>query len=169
VSWFECDEAMRRLGLALPTEAQWERGARADTTTPWWTGSEKTSLEGAANLADKSAARVGAPWPGIADWPELDDGWPIHAPVTAYRPNPFGLHGVHGNVWEWCRDWFAPYGGPVREGDGERETEERRYKVSRGGSFRNEAAYARSSCRNNSVPDTRFNQLGLRPARPIRP
>jgi formylglycine-generating enzyme required for sulfatase activity len=169
VNWFECDDAMRRLGLQLPTEAQWERAARAGTTTPWWTGDEKTSLLGAANLADRSAARVGAAWPGIADWPELDDGWAIHAPVFAYRPNPFGLYGIHGNVWEWCRDWFTTYGGAVREGDGERETDERRYKVCRGGSFRNEASYARSSCRDNTVPETRFNQLGLRPARPIRP
>ncbi|HEV8112475.1 MAG TPA: bifunctional serine/threonine-protein kinase/formylglycine-generating enzyme family protein [Planctomycetota bacterium] len=167
VSWDECDETTRRLGLELPTEAQWEYAARAGTNTPWWTGEKKESLAGAANLADRSAARVGAPWSGIADWPELDDGWAVHAPVNAFRANPFGLLGVHGNVWEWCRDWLAAYGDPVREGDGERETGEHKYKVSRGGSFHHEAAYARASTRNNSVPETRSNHLGLRPARRI--
>jgi formylglycine-generating enzyme required for sulfatase activity len=169
VTWGECDETMRRLGLELPTEAQWEYAARAGTATPWWTGDRKETLAGAANLADRAASRVGAPWPGIADWPELDDGWAVHAPVDAFRPNPFGLFGVHGNVWEWCRDWFAPYGGPARAGDGEAEVADHRYKVSRGGSFHHEAAYARASCRNNSAPETRSNHLGLRPARKVDP
>jgi formylglycine-generating enzyme required for sulfatase activity len=169
VSWSDCETTMEHLGLSLPTEAQWEFAARAGTSTPWWTGAEKTSLEGAANLADRAAARAGAPWSGIADWPELDDGWAVHAPVTAMKPNPFGLYGVHGNVWEWCRDWFAFYGKTAREGDGERDEEPHRFKVSRGGSFRHEAAYARSSCRNNTQPENRVDHQGLRPARRIDP
>jgi formylglycine-generating enzyme required for sulfatase activity len=89
----------------------------------------------------------------------------VHAPVNAFRPNPFGLYGVHGNVWEWCRDWFVLYGGAVREGDGEREAVDHKLKISRGGGFLQKAGYARSSCRNNSAPETSINHLGLRPAR----
>ena len=169
VTWHDCASATEHLGLTLPTESQWEYAARGGTDTPWWTGGEKASLDGAANLADQAAARAGAAWPGIADWPELDDGWAVHAPVNALKPNPFGLHGVHGNVWEWCRDWYSLYGSPVHEGDGERDAEPHRFKVNRGGGFRHEAAYARSSCRNNTPPEFRIDHLGVRPARSIDP
>jgi len=169
VSWTECAETTRRLGLLLPTEAQWEYAVRAGTRTPWWTGSAKESLLGAANLADRAGTRVNAAWPGIADWPELDDGWPVHAPVDEFRANPFGLHGVHGNVWEWCRDWFGPYGEIERPGDGERLATDHRWRVNRGGSYTHEAAFARSSRRNNSPPETRTNHLGVRPSRALDP
>jgi formylglycine-generating enzyme required for sulfatase activity/serine/threonine protein kinase len=169
VTWYDCDSVLARLGLALPTEAQWEYAARAGSSTPWSTGAEKRSLEGFANLADRAAARAGASWPGIADWPELDDGWAVHAPVNAFRPNAFGLHNVHGNVWEWCADWFGTYGDPVRGGDGLREGAPHRYKVGRGGGFRQEAAYARVTCRSNTGPELRTDHLGLRPARTIDP
>ena len=169
VSWTECDETLRRLGLALPTEAQWEYAARGGTSTPWWTGAEKETLLGAANLADQSGVRVGAQWPGIADWPGLDDGWAVHAPVGEYRPNPFGLYGVTGNVWEWCRDWYTMYEDPVRGVDGERPTEDHRWRVSRGGGHTHEASFARSAKRNNSSPETSINHLGVRPSRALDP
>src|SRR5262249_25075170 len=57
VSWIDCTIVLSRLALELPTEAQWEYGARAGTSTPWWTGSEKTSLRGAGNLADAYSKR----------------------------------------------------------------------------------------------------------------
>ncbi|MFN0244485.1 MAG: bifunctional serine/threonine-protein kinase/formylglycine-generating enzyme family protein [Planctomycetota bacterium] len=169
VSWTECASVLGKLGLALPTEAQWEYAARAGTSTPWWTGAEKTTLEGAANLADQAAFRSGASWPSIDDWPELDDGYGVHAPVGALHPNPFGLHDVLGNVWEWCRDGYAAsYDTTPRESDGERVEEGAIHRVSRGGSFLHEASYARSARRNNSPPETRANHLGVRPSRPVR-
>jgi len=57
----------------------------------------------------------------------------------------------------------------VRAGDGERDVDPNRFKVGRGGSFRHEAAYARSSCRNNTSPETKADHLGVRPARKIDP
>ena len=55
VSWDDCNNILSRLGLLLPTEAQWERGARGGTTTVWWTGDSNSSLSGKENVADRFA------------------------------------------------------------------------------------------------------------------
>jgi formylglycine-generating enzyme required for sulfatase activity len=159
VSWVDCRGVLERLALDLPSEAQWEYAARAGTEDPWWTGSERESLRGRANLADQSAERIGAGWPAIADWPELEDGHAVHAPVNAFEPNPFGLFNTVGNVWEWCRDPYAPaYGDVVTE-----------LYPTRGGSFQHTADLARSSHRNPTSPDLRIMSLGVRPARALDP
>jgi formylglycine-generating enzyme required for sulfatase activity len=170
VSAGEARDVLARLVLELPTEAQWEYAARAGTTTPWSTGAERESLEGYANLADQSAARAGATWTHIADWPELDDGFGAHAPVDALKPNPFGLHHVHGNLWEWCRDEFVPgYLGELREGDGLRLTEPTGVATIRGGSFQHAARHARSANRNPTSPDNQEKVIGVRPVRRLDP
>jgi len=165
VTWEDCDRVLSRLDLALPTEAQWEYAARGGTTTVWSTGNDRDSLIGAANLADQAAQRAGAAWPEIKDWPELDDKFAVHAPVGSYRANPFGLHDVHGSVWEWCRDWFTGYDQPVRDGDGARLLSGGRARVYRGGSFIGPASGARSAIRSNAAPEFRFSGLGCRPSR----
>jgi serine/threonine protein kinase/formylglycine-generating enzyme required for sulfatase activity len=168
VSWARCVEVMGWLGLSVPTETQWEYGARAGTTTPWWTGSERESLRGAVNLADQAAARGGAPWSDIDDWPDLDDGFAVHGPVGSFRPNPFGLHDVHGNVWEWCLDAYVGGYLPDDE-DPVTPAEASQGRVMRGGCFDNTAAAARSANRPSNPEEFPDNGIGLRPARVVEP
>jgi formylglycine-generating enzyme required for sulfatase activity/serine/threonine protein kinase len=170
VSWVACQRELPRLQATLPSEAQWEYAARAGTKTPWWTGAVRESLLGAVNLADQTAARSGSPWPDIQDWPELDDGYEVHAPVGALRPNGFGLHGVHGNVWEWCADGFetafyrqSPTLDPLCPPASSTT------RVNRGGCFANAAALARVANRGSDAPSVADRYLGVRPAMAIQP
>ena len=167
VTWFDGEKVLRQLGLVLPTGAQWEYGARGGTTTVWWTGSERESSRGKFNLADASAARIGARWQAIQDWLELDDGFATHAPVGTYPANPFGLHEVAGNVFEWTRDVNSTYKHPARPGDGLRESHAEGDRSIRGGAYTQTVNYARSASRELTSPKFRGNAIGLRPARAL--
>ena len=168
VSWTQCMETMTRMALTLSSEAQWEYACRAGTNTPWWTGADRESLRGKVNLADQSAMRNGERWSEIADWPDLDDGWAMHAVVGTFPANPFGMHEMHGNVWEWCLDGtdltFYPKGrridpvAPVLADGGHKF---------RGGSFSSAAPHARSANRYESPAEYHQESLGLRPARAL--
>jgi formylglycine-generating enzyme required for sulfatase activity len=173
VSAREAERTLARLGLTLPTEAQWEYAARAGTTTPWWTGAAKESLQSpklAANLADQTAAESGAPWPGTKTWPEFRDGFVAHAPVGSLAPNPFGLYDVHGNVWEFVRDGLGWYDkDKPRPGDGLRgiRPEDSDGRIARGGSFAFDYTFARVSLRYTTAHGYRNDDLGFRPSAPI--
>ena len=164
VSWEDCRLHLGRIGLALPTEAQWEYACRAGTETPWWPGTEIADLNGTGNIADRFARRAVPSW--RCDM-EVDDGYVNVAPVGRYRANAFGLHDTIGNVWEWCRDRFGSYTRPAAEGNGLREQPERLPFVYRGGSFSYPARNARSANRNAGKPDLRSGYLGVRPVAPL--
>ena len=169
VGWNECQRELTRLHLDIPTEAQWEYAARAGTQSVWWLGNEKESLRGVVNIADKAAIDADVNWESLSDWPDNDDGFVIHAPVGSYGANPWGLHEVHGNIREWCRDWFGSYSHGVREGSGERMVPSRRQgprsRVSRGGSYSAVARLVRSAFRFNNAPSLRSENLGVRPSK----
>ena len=158
------------LGLALPTEAQWEWAQRAGTSTPWSCGAKPETIAGYANVADLAGVRGGFMYDSAtAPLPALDDGFAVTAPVGSLRPNAFGMHDMMGNVREWCRD-VGPF--EYRRGETRIETGERVYdddgtRAARGGSFRLSVLCCRSAARDQRGPALRVDDLGMRPARDI--
>jgi formylglycine-generating enzyme required for sulfatase activity len=125
VTFEQCAEFCRRMELALPTEAQWEYACRAGTDTPFFCGATVASLQGFANIADRTHKQLVDERAGrlFTFSEEIEDGYPEHSPVGSFRPNPFGLHDALGNVWEYCRDEYGSYADtPPRPGDGLRLT-----------------------------------------------
>jgi formylglycine-generating enzyme required for sulfatase activity len=150
VSWEDTQQFIAKLnasastsGFRLPSEAEWEYACRAGTTTRYWSGDTKTDL-----------LQVG--------WCSENSEDQSHH-VGLKPANPWGLHDMHGNVFEWCQDGLAPYEarelvdptGPAR---GES-------RVIRGGSWRLPARNARSAYRNGIHPGLRYGPLGFRLAR----
>jgi serine/threonine protein kinase/formylglycine-generating enzyme required for sulfatase activity len=167
VSWDDSVRVLRHAGLALPTEAQWEYAARAGQETPWWCGAGKDAARTAGNLADHQFADVAGDVVVTEEW---DDGHGPHAPIGCFAPNGFGLFDVVGNVFEWCQDVYGPYNRTPRAGDALRSTPDAPRdadRVYRGGSFSTAALGARSSYRVHFVPNSRDDDLGVRPARSI--
>mgnify|MGYP002624769012 CR=1 FL=1 len=166
VSWDRCTEVLRRMGLTLPSEAQWEYAARAGTTTPWSTGDDRMSLLGHANLSDTTAKAGGATW--TTDLPEeFVDGHVVHAPVDDYQPNVLGLYNMHGNSDEWDADtqddgFYAP--GPRKDPRCETPSI---HRIMRGAGFQGPASNARSAARRWAEHTFIVHYLGLRPAREL--
>ena len=146
VSWDDCQEFIKKLnaktngGYRLPTEAEWEFACRAGTSTAYSYGDSLTKSD--ANI-DNRAGSIKA--------------------VGSYKANVFGLHDMHGNVWECCNDWKADYpAGAVTDPKGPATG---KYRVLRGGSFFYNDSAARSSYRFDLSPTIRFNFNGFRLAR----
>src|SRR5262249_31548463 len=133
-------------GYRLPTEAEWEYSCRADSTGAYHFGDDPGLLAGHAWFQDNSRDSV--------------------QPVGLWRANDFGLHDLHGNVWEWCWDRYAPYDpsaciDPTGPSVGNA-------RVLRGGSWSDPAPSLRSSARLSWIPyDTEMTawKFGFRVAR----
>jgi formylglycine-generating enzyme required for sulfatase activity len=137
----------RELGWCdFPSEMQWEYGCRAGTTSTWWTGEDEAVLNSEANLGDDIA------------------------PTGGLRANAFGLHNVHGNVWEWCGDTYRA-NARARVGDGLRDdgVASSASRSGRGGTWDYSPGYAGSALRYSVTPEDRSRFSGLRPSRRITP
>lgn len=165
INWLETNDVLSRLGLCLPTEVQWESACRAGSSEPFSYGQEIHPYQ--ANIAGESYRRIyDQPRYGEKDW---DDGFGAHAPIGSFVPNRFGLHDIHGNVWEWCQDNWGTYASVARPGDGLRLQPAERGRVFRGGAFRDPAFIVRAACRNQQLAEFRFNTIGVRPAARVQP
>jgi len=143
VSWFDATTYAEWLNditgedFRLPTEAEWEYACRAGTKTDYSFGEKITEEQ--ANF-DRSNNRT--------------------MPVGSYQPNPFGLYEMHGNVWEWCADWYDRYPtGKVKDPMG---PDNGKYRVLRGGSWFVNAGLTRSTSRTCDEPGERDHSRGFR-------
>ncbi|MGQ4809267.1 Hercynine oxygenase [Candidatus Entotheonellaceae bacterium PAL068K] len=149
VSWHDVQAFIKHLNTIegreiyrLPTEAEWEYAARAGTTTDYHFGNDRSQL-------------------GKYAWYSKTSGYETH-PVGQLQPNAWGLHDMHGNVWEWVQDRYdASYyeQSPARDPRGPSGGSAR---VLRGGSWRHRPALVRSANRGGDPPAYRDADLGFR-------
>lgn len=167
VTWEHGREVLGEFELDFPTEAQWEYACRATTTTPWFTGPDEASLDGFANFADITARDEGVNWNNF-DNVVIEDGFVFTSPVGTFEPNAFGLHDMHGNVFERCLEPMGPYRPDLISGPrGLRQPEPGApiEYVIRGGASRHRALLGRSSYRWKTKQFLASYDLGIRPIR----
>ncbi|MDR2386413.1 MAG: formylglycine-generating enzyme family protein [Deltaproteobacteria bacterium] len=142
-------------GYRLPTETEWEYASRAGTTTPFNTGNTITDKQ--ANFYNhygynnNSSGRV------------IGGAQGRTTPVNSFDPNPWGLFDTHGNVSEWCWDWYGQY-GPENQSDPAGPATGT-YRVTRGGGWNDFPKHVRSAYRSVTPPSNRAFNLGFRLAR----
>ena len=132
----------------LPTEAEWEYACRAGTSTPFNTGAQLTTAQ--ANIDSRYSG------------PDTEGGaaYDKTLPVGKFPPNAWGLHDMHGNVWEWTNDWYGPY-NPRHDTD-PRGAETGAKRVIRGGGWHFDANSARCGQRYTHAPQDKDDSLGFR-------
>ena len=154
VSWNDalayCVWLTRQTGRTyrLPSEAEWDYAGRAGTSTRWSCGDDWHALGDYAWFGDNSGGRT--------------------HPVGEKRPNPWGLHDIHGNVCEWVQDgWHDDYAGAPTDGSAWGASSDNAGRVLRGGSWDISALFARVSDRSRFATDFRSEGLGLRLAQDL--
>ncbi|MGA9291374.1 MAG: SUMF1/EgtB/PvdO family nonheme iron enzyme [Ignavibacteriaceae bacterium] len=149
ISWYDAKAFAEWMGCRLPTEAEWEYAARANTTTPFYTGdcitSEQADFNGQKPYTNCDTSKnIGKP-----------------LPVGSFPPNAFGLYDMCGNVWEWTNDWYGEY--EVNDTINPKGPETGKKKVDRGGGWYDPAWRCRSAYRaGGDSPNSRGTGIGFR-------
>jgi formylglycine-generating enzyme required for sulfatase activity len=155
VSWKDVQESVGKLNekegsevYRLPTEAEWEYACRAGTETAFSWGNE----------ADCDFGNYGA---GLSSSCEgKNPGRPME--VQSFSPNPWGIFDMHGNVYEWCSDWYGHNYYNKSPGENPQGPDSGVKRVIRGGGWGDFARYCRSACRGELVPDIPHEHIGFR-------
>ena len=138
ITWYDAQAFAGWMGCRLPTEAEREYAARANTTTPFYTGDSLTLDQAYFNNNSGREAK----------------------PVGSFPPNAFGLYDMHGNMGEWCSDWYGEYN--IDEKMNPKGPETGKIKVIRGGGFWNPGWRCRSACRGGDPQGNRGAGLSFR-------
>lgn len=138
VAWHDASAFAEWMGCRLPTEAEFEYAARANTTTPFNTGDCLT--------ADQANFNGTEPYSNCEKGKFRKEAMP----VGSFPPNAFGLYDMHGNIWEWTNDWYGEY--DVNDTINPKGPETGTKKVDRGGGFYDVVWRCRSACRGGGTP-----------------
>ena len=156
VSWDDCQAFIKKLRekdkkvYRLPSEAEWEFSCRAGTKTPFHFGeaisTDQANYNGDYTYGDgKKGVYIGKT-----------------TPVGSFPANAWGLHDMHGNVFQWCQDWYGDY--PQKDVVDPIGSEKGQFRVLRGGSWNVFPLNCRSACRDWSGPGVRSYYFGFRVA-----
>jgi len=164
VSWNDavafCEWLSRQEGKTyrLPTEAEWEYACRGGTTTTYQHGNDPEGLAEVGNVGDGTLKAKSPNSTTIT----ARDGFIYTAPIGKFRANAFGLYDLHGNVFEWCSDWYDGKYYGVSPGSDPQGPSGGSYRVNRGGCWLGTAGYCRSAYRGRGGPSFRSIVLGFR-------